>query len=394
MSEGTDERMNKEANKRTVWTPERYFAYWLSRVNPIGAVKTAKLLELLGSYEAIYNMKKEDLQRLPFLTEPDRKAFLEEKKKLEERCREADAMEQAGIRMLLPSEKEYPHRLKNIYDMPQWLFVKGGIPRDDIPTAAVIGARSCTSYGRQEAEYLGKMLAEAGVSVISGLALGVDGAAHRGVVRAHKEAAEEFKEMQGRAYAILGSGIDVCYPPSHKRLYEAVCDCGGILSEYGPREAPTPTHFPVRNRIISGFADAVIVVEARKRSGSLITADLALEQGKEVFAFPGRRTDPLSGGCNRLIKQGAAMLTEPEELLEFFQIKDKKIRKDLKKSVNGLAKTEKMVYSCLDSNPKHVEDIMKRCRLSVGDCMTALLNLELNGFIIQPVNHHYARKLE
>ena len=376
---------------------ERYFAYWLSRVSLIGAVKAGKLLKQAGSYEAIYNMKKEHLDMLSFLREPEKQLLWEARELFSLRCREADAMEQEGIRILLPSDKEYPERLKNIYDMPQWMFVKGGVPRDDIPSAAIIGARSCTAYGRQEAEYLGKILSEAGVSVISGLALGVDGAAHRGVIKAQKEAAKADaaeKNMCGQDFAVLGSGIDVCYPPSHRHLYEEVCSCGGILSEYGPQEAPQAAHFPVRNRIISGLADVVIVVEARGRSGSLITADLALEQGKEVFALPGRRTDPLSAGCNRLIKEGAAILTEPEELLEFLQIKDKKIRKDLKKSVNGLAKTEKMVYSCLDSNPKHVEDIMKKCRLSVGDCMTALLNLELNGYIIQPVNHHYARKLE
>ena len=367
---------------------ERRYAYWLSRVNPIGAVKSRKLLEVAGDYETIYNMKKESLETLSFLSETDRKFLLEARANLGRREQELEKMEAEGIRMLLPSEEEYPERLKNIYDMPACLFVKGDLPEDRVPSAAIIGARSCTAYGRQEAEYLGKMLAEAGVSVISGLALGVDGAAHRGVLAAGKVS------VFGRPFAVLGSGIDICYPANHRRLYQEISQAGGIISEYGPGEPPTPTHFPVRNRIISGLADAVIVVEARKRSGSLITADLALEQGKEVFALPGRRTDPLSAGCNRLIQQGAAIVTEPEELLDFFRIKYKKTGKDHKNSVNGLAKTEKMVYSFLDSTPKHVEVIMERCRLSVGECMTALLNLEMNGYIIQPFNHYYARKLE
>lgn len=363
---------------------EKQYAYWLSRIPGIGAGKTRKLLSCAGSYEAIYNMKKEDLEKQIFLRKEEKKSFWEEKERFSFRQKEAERMEQEEIRLLLPSDEEYPERLKNIYDMPQWLFVKGCIPNDAVPTLAIIGARSCTAYGKQEAEYFGKMLARAGVSVVSGLALGVDGAAHRGVLAAG-----------GKPIAVLGSGIDVCYPAAHRKLYEEICQCGGcIVSEYGPGEPPHASHFPVRNRIISGLSDAVLVVEARSRSGSLITADLALEQGKEVFALPGRRTDPLSAGCNHLIREGAAILTEPEELLEFFQIKDQKLPEVLKKSVNGLAKTEKMVYSCLDSSPKHVEEIMKQSRLSAGECMTVLLKLELDGYIIQPLNHHYARKLE
>ncbi|MBP3927841.1 MAG: DNA-processing protein DprA [Clostridium sp.] len=362
---------------------EQEYAYWLSCVEGIGAVKAGCLRQKAGSFEEIYNMKKEQLEQCGFLHAVDKKNLWEARKLLEKRREEACHMCEKGIRLLLTEDEEYPERLRNIYDCPQWLFVRGNIPDKDTKTVAIVGARSCTSYGSQEAERLGRVLSEAGVAVISGLALGVDGSAHRGAIRGG-----------GETYAVLGCGIDVCYPPSHHNLYQEVLRCGGILSEYGPGEAPVSTRFPVRNRIISGLSDAVIVVEARKRSGSLITADLALEQGKEVFALPGRRTDPLSAGCNRLIGQGAAILTEEDEVLDFFRIKCKKSGKAEKKSVNGLAKTEKMVYSCLDSHPRHLEEIMNLCSLSVGDCMTALLTLELNGWIIQPVNHHYARKLE
>lgn len=373
---------------------ERYFAYWLSRVKGMGAVKAGKLLSFAGSYEAIYNMKKEDLEKQIFLKKQDKQAFWEEKDRFCFHCREADTMEKKGIRLLLPTDPEYPSRFRNIYDMPQWIFVKGTLPQANEPTAAVIGARSCTSYGKQEAEALGKLLSKAGISVISGLALGIDGAAHRGVVGVQKQLAEEVRQT-GKPFAVLGSGIDVCYPAAHQELYEEICACGGgILSEYGLGEAPYASHFPVRNRLISALSDAVVVVEARGRSGSLITAELALEQGKEVFAFPGRRTDPLSVGCNRLIQDGAAMLTDPQELPAFFQIDTGKLPQAAKKSVNGLAKTEKMVYSCLDLTPKPADDIIRECGLSVGECMTALLNLELKGCLIQPINHHYARKLE
>lgn len=362
---------------------EREYRYWLSRVEGIGAVKARKLLEYAGSFEAIYNMKKEMLNQLSFLNRTDRNQFLAAQPELNLRRREYDRLDREQIRFVTPDDPEYPARLRNIYDMPMWLFVKGRLPEDILSSAAVIGARSCTAYGRQEAENLGRILAENGIQVISGLAFGIDSFGHRGVV-----------EAGGAAYAVLGSGVDVCYPDTNLELYHAILEKGGILSEYGPGGAPLSSHFPVRNRIISGLSDAVIVVEARKRSGSLITADLALEQGKEVFAFPGRRTDPLSAGCNGLIRQGAAMVTDPNEVLEFFQINCKKSIKDEKKTANGLAKTEKMVYSCLDSQPKHVEEIMNLCGLASGGCMSALLNLEMDGLIVQAANQYYMRKLE
>lgn len=378
--------MTEERKENLLTLRERIYAYWLSRTDGIGAVKAGKLLEFAGSYEAVYNMKKQDLDRCIFLNEREKWELTEGKTDIYIREKEYFQMKEEGIEMLLPSDSAYPNRLKHIYDMPQWLYVKGEVPDPGIPTAAIIGARSCTPYGRQEAEYLGSYLAEAGVSVISGLAYGIDGAAHKGIV--------EKSGCPGKPFAVLGSGIDVCYPEKHRPLYEAVAGKGGILSEYGPGTAPVPSRFPIRNRIISGLSDLVIVVEARKRSGSLITADLALEQGKEVFALPGRRTDPLSEGCNRLIQQGAGILTDPDELLEFLKIKQEKTGKNHKKNINGLAKSEKMVYSCLDSTPRHVEAIMEQCSLSAGECLTALLELEMKGFIVQPLNHHYTRKLE
>lgn len=362
---------------------EAEYCYWLSRTGFIGAVKARQLLEYAGSFEAIYNMKKQELKHLPFLRESDVTGMEAVHLDLDLRRREYAQMKKDGIRFLMPGDPEYPKQLKNIYDMPMWLFVKGKLPDSERPAAALIGARSCTDYGRQEAEYLGKELALLGIQIISGLARGVDGAGQDGAVR-----------CGGAAYAVLGSGIDVCYPRTNLKLYKAIQEKGGILSEYGPGELPLAWHFPCRNRIISGLSDAVIVVEARKKSGSLITADLALEQGKEVFALPGRRTDPLSAGCNGLIRQGAAIVTAPDDILEFFRIKCKNLRKDKKNAENILAKTEKMVYSCLDSQPKHLEEIMQISGLSLAECMDVLLGLERKGYILQPLNQYYTRKLE
>lgn len=299
-----------------------------------------------------------------------------------QRVEEYDRLEEQGVRFILCGEAAYPKRLMHIYDKPMWLFVRGMLPEDAKPSAAVIGARSCTPYGRQEAEYFGRILAENGVQVVSGMALGIDQAGHKGAM-----------DGGGLTYAVMGCGIDTCYPPSGIRLHARIREQGGILSEYGPDVPPTASHFPIRNRIISGLSDLVLVVEARKRSGSLITADLALEQGKEVFALPGRRIDPLSEGCNRLIAQGAGIVTKPEDVLDFFHIKCKNSCKKTIKSVNALAKSEKMVYSCLDSQPKHLEAVMKSCGVTAGECMTALLNLEMQGLILQPMNQYYVRKI-
>ena len=168
---------------------------------------------------------------------------------------EYDRLEEQGVRFILCGEAAYPKRLMHIYDKPMWLFVRGTLPEDAKPSAAVIGARSCTPYGRQEAEYFGRILAENGVQVVSGMALGIDQAGHAGAM-----------DGGGLTYAVMGCGIDTCYPPSGIRLHARIREQGGILSEYGPGVPPTASHFPIRNRIISGLSDLVLVVEARKEA--------------------------------------------------------------------------------------------------------------------------------
>lgn len=362
---------------------EKEYLYWLTQVPGMGAVKIRKLKEYADSFETIYNMKQQEQEKLHFLNKADHKTLAEERKTLSQRREEYHRLEEAGIQFITILDDNYPKRLKHLFDMPMALFVKGRLPDDTIPTAAIIGARSCTYYGRTEAEYLGRELAKNGVQVISGLAYDVDGAGHKGVLHA-----------DGSAFAVLGSGIDNCYPRENWNLYNAIQKKGGIISEYGLGSPAQTWHFPVRNRIISGLSDAVIVVEARKRSGSLITVGLSLEQGKEVFALPGRVTDPLSTGCNELIRAGAAPLLSPEDVLGFLGIKYEKTLKEQKKTINGLAKNEKKVYSCLDSQPKHIEEVVSQSGLSAGECMTVLLKLELDGYVFQSTNQYYVRKLE
>lgn len=220
---------------------------------------------------------------------------------------EYEKMKEQGIRLITRAMQEYPRRLRDIPDAPYALFVKGGLPGEAMPAVAVVGARECSPYGAYVAEKLGEALGRRKVEVISGLARGIDSISQQAAL-----------DAGGRSCAVLGCGVDVCYPARNRELYERLVQKGSVVSEYPMKTPARPQNFPPRNRIVSGLADAVVVVEAREKSGTLITVDMALEQGKEVYVVPGRITDRLSDGCNRLIRQGAGVLLDPEEFLEEF----------------------------------------------------------------------------
>ena len=228
--------------------------------------------------------------------------------------------EEEKISFITPFDSMYPERLKSIPDAPAGLYVMGTLPAESDITVAVIGARECSDYGRYVAERLGAFLGERGVTVVSGMARGIDGISQWAAL-----------EAGGASIGVLGCGVDVCYPAKNRKLYDRLLKQGAVLSEYHPGTPPRPMNFPARNRIVSGLADAVVVIEARNKSGTLITVDMALEQGREVFVVPGRVTDGLSEGCNRLIKQGAGILLSPEELLE--ELRELKCR--TQENVNG-----------------------------------------------------------
>lgn len=216
-----------------------------------------------------------------------------------------EAEEVKDITFITPFEAVYPEKLRNIPDAPGGLYVRGKMPVETGITVAVIGARDCSDYGRYVAEELGAFLGGHGVTVVSGMARGIDGISQWAAL-----------EAGGYSVGVLGCGVDICYPAGNRALFDRLLEQGTILSEYPPGTPPRAMNFPARNRIVSGMADAVVVIEARSRSGTLITVDMALEQGREVFVVPGRVTDRLSDGCNWLIKQGAGILLSPEEFLE------------------------------------------------------------------------------
>ncbi|EHI59688.1 DNA-processing protein DprA [Hungatella hathewayi] len=359
---------------------EQEYLYWLCQIPSFGTVKIHRLWEHYGSFHDIYYIEGKELEENKLVSARDAGCFDSCKTKLESAVEEYRGLASQGIRFVSVLDEEYPRRLTYISNNPMGLYVKGSLPDEERPTLAIIGARGCSNYGRQVAEYMGAALSKNGIQIVSGLAAGIDGYGHRGAIREGQP-----------TYGVLGCGVNICYPRENYPLYESMMTCGGVLSECRLSEAPAPKNFPMRNRIISGLSDAVLVVEAREKSGSLITVEYALEQGKEVFAIPGPITEGLSRGCNRLIKAGAGLVSTPEDILDFFDVRNRKMLTVHEKSTKSLAKNEKMLYSCLDLKPKFIEEIAAMSGLSIGACAAILLELELEGFVVQPASHYYAR---
>lgn len=361
---------------------ERDYLYWLCQIPPLGAVSIQALLDRYQTCEAVYQIEGSRLAKERLISQKAAECFEQMKPLLGKASAELAGLALRGIRFVTILDPEYPERLKHIYGKPVGLYVKGRIPDDLRPSVAIIGARAASDYGLQIARMLGASLSRAGVQIISGMALGVDGAGHEGALM-----------EEGDTYAVLGSGVDVCYPRTHLNMYLKIPERGGLISEFPLGSGALKAHFPMRNRLISGLADVIIVVEAREKSGSLITAELALEQGREVMAVPGMVTSELSRGCNQLIRQGAGIVTSPDDILEYFQIKQEKMLRLPKKNENALAKKEKIVYSCLDLQPRFIDQVVEMSGLPLGECMTILLELELKGYVVQPTGHYYVKKI-
>jgi DNA processing protein len=275
-------------------------------------------------------------------------------------------LEPLGIRWLPRTDAAFPHGLGAIFDPPAGLFLRGRSPVEllDAPTVAVVGARSCSAYGSQVARMLGRELAASGLLVVSGMARGIDGEAHRGAL-----------EAGGQTVAVLGCGVDRDYPAAHADLARRICERGLIVSEYAPGVEPAPWRFPARNRIIAGLAAVTVVVEARERSGALITADLALEEGREVFAVPGEITSALSAGTNRLLALGAAPLTQPDDVLRAFGVERPKAPPP------DVSERAAQVLARLLDAPAAADELGVATGLDAGAVAVALSELEVAGLV-------------
>lgn len=287
---------------------EKYYAQWLCSIPEISNAAMRRIRQACGSLEGALEASEETLKKI--LTAKQLGTLLESRREIGSRERLAERfleMNRKGIFFTCRGEPDYPSRLMEIPDSPEGIYYRGKLPEESL-SVAVVGARDCSGYGARVAEELGRYLGEHGVQVVSGMARGIDGISQAAALSAG-----------GSSFAVLGSGVDVCYPASNRALYEKLLERGGILSSYPPGTAPLSRNFPPRNRIVSGLADALVVVEARDKSGTLITVDMALEQGREVYVAPGRITDRLSDGCNRLLRQGAGVFLSPWEFLSEIQ---------------------------------------------------------------------------
>ncbi len=282
----------------------------LNLIPGLGSTWLRRVLDAFDGLDRLWAADVTELQRVAGISPQAAERLAAARQDDARLSRELALAERCGAAIVTLADAAYPKRLRTIPDPPLALYVRGALAAADETAVAVVGSRRASPYGLQCAERLSEELALRGISVVSGLALGIDGAAHRGALRSG-----------GRTLAVLGSGMSRLYPPQHERLASRVAEQGAVLSEYPLETDPLPHHFPRRNRLISGLSLGVVVVEASGRSGALITADMALEQGREVFAVPGPMTSVTSEGTHRLLKQGARLVTSVEDVLDELRLR-------------------------------------------------------------------------
>ncbi len=357
----------------------------------LAARLSARLLRQFGSPEGVFRASLADLEACHLPAEAaqailKKAAFPRAEKEL------AGVRKIAGCTLLNWTEPEYPQTLLQIYDPPVLLYVRGDPQVLNLPSLSIVGTRKPTLYGTQMAQRLGRDLAARGLVIVSGLARGIDATGHQGAMDAH-----------GRAIGVLGTGIDVCYPKENKKLYEKVLERGAIISELPLRTHPAPENFPVRNRIVAGLPLGVVVVEGAQYSGSLITARLAMEFGREVFGVPGNVTQPVSFAPNQLIKQGAKLVTSVEDVIEELStpvraalVQAEQPEAEQRNLLAGAALngSEKKLYELLNAEePVPIDDIVERSGLNSSDVLATLFNLEMKGIVRQLPGKQFCKVL-
>jgi len=347
--------------------------YWLAwnKISDIGPKRFYQLLDYFGSPDIAWQAKSGEISKILNLSSKISSRLFEEKNNIlpEE---ELNLVSKNKIQVLTIEDLLYPENLKNIHYPPPLLYFKGNILESDKNSISIVGSRKATYYGKMVAEKLSKDLALAGLTVISGLARGIDTAAHKGAI-----------SVNGRTIAVLGCGIDHIYPPENRRLAEEIEGSGALISEFPLYTLPERKNFPRRNRVISGLSLGTVVVEAAEKSGALITADFALEQGREVFAIPGNINSPLSNGSHNLIKQGAKLVENFKDILEEIHIvlPQKTTNRKVVKENTALTEEEKRIYQVISKEPIQIDYIIGASKLSAGKASEVLLNLELKDLI-------------
>lgn len=348
--------------------------YWVAfnHIKGIGAVRTGMLLKRFGSLRDAWDASTTDLvyagisEKLAESIADFRKTTVPEAL--------TESILARNISICIRPDEDYPRLLKEIDNPPAVLYYVGKLPEKNRKLIAIVGTRKMTSYGNNVATELGRFLAENNIGVVSGLARGIDGAAQSAVV-----------EAGGKTYAVLGCGVDYIYPPEHRNLAKEIVREGAVISEYAPGTAPDRINFPQRNRIISGMSNGVIIVEAGEKSGSLITARFAAEQGREVFVVPGNITATQSRGANRLIRDGARPFYEKNEILEFLHTwqadEPQKLNKPLQEAFS--TPEEKMILDLITDEPLHIDEIVRKSNLPLSKISGTIVLLELKGLVIE-----------
>ena len=351
---------------------------WLSlhMIPRLGNMVISRLVEKFGSPERVFEAGISELLKIVGM-KPEVAQNIADRASIDAAENELKKVQDQGARIITFADPSYPDLLREIHNPPIILYAKGADFPKDRRSIAVVGSRNPTHYGREAAEAFGFDFASRSVTVISGMARGIDSAAHMGCLRGN-----------GLTVAVIGTGIDIVYPSENKKLFNQIAENGMILSEFPMGTPPEPWNFPIRNRIISGLCEGIVVVEATKKSGSLITASLALEQNREVFAVPGSIHSFKSTGTHHLIKQGACLVEKADDVLEELGFSGKfaqsgNSNRQNKGSPSNLNAREKIIYEILSDYPVHMDQIMRKGMLEPGEAASTLMEMELKGLIKQ-----------
>lgn len=368
---------------------DRIYDYWVATLQDGYLGNLTEMVRKAGGARALYGLSQSGLVRKCRIS--DKLAGYIEDHRPDIRSLEEGyyRMQENGITYVNHSDPDFPEKLKNIPGSPYGIFVKGHIPDPQVPSVAIVGARECSEYGRIMAEFFASRLAKEGVQIISGMAAGIDGIAQNAAV-----------DAGGSSFGVLGCGVDITYPAKNRTLYRKLCTGGnGLISEYAPRTAAMARLFPPRNRIISGLCDVLIVVEARAKSGTLITVDMAIEQGRTVMVVPGRLTDSLSTGCLNLLYQGALPATGIEAVLDQLGMNRQMKLPDLSHPANvpkdaALPEGSERILDVMNIEPQSVGQIAGRAKIGSEQTMIILTKLELEGLVREVYPGYYIRKFE
>lgn len=347
----------------------------LNDVPGIGRVLYKRLIEAFASPEAVFSASLSALKDVEGINDKiikELKDFRPDDKKIKD---ELHKIKDSGIRFITLNDNDYPQNLKSIYDPPPYLYVRGDFKNEDRLSVAIIGSRSATNYGRQITETISKELSSLGITIVSGMARGIDSFAHQSAL-----------DAGGRTIAALGCGIDIVYPPENKGLMMRIKDSGAVISEFPFGTPPEAVNFPQRNRLISGISLGTVVIEAADDSGSLITANYAVEQGRELFAVPGNVTSRMSKGSNSLIKKGAKLINSADDIIEELIPQLKGELKDIRSLKNSaaianLSDEERLIFDNISLEPKHIDRLTIESKIPASKASALLMNLELKGAV-------------